>query len=303
MKNKKVGIAIGISVYNEANNIEALLNSLLKQKNKSFNLEKILIVIDGSTDQTFNKIKKVKSPLLQIINGEKRLGKSTRTNQIFSLLENEIVLLLDGDIHIYDDYLIEELIKPMLNNKNIQLTAGNDIPVNPKNWTERIANKGIQIWKDVRDNKKNADIYYCGGPVRAFGKKLYKKIILPDSSQENSYAFLFCIQEGFEFKYAESAKIYYRTPSILIDFAKQTLRFLQSEKVQKNYFGDSLVRRYYVINNFDRLGSLMRNIIKDPLFTAQFFLFDLIMKVVNLFMPIKDGSVWENISSTKEKIN
>ena len=48
----KPTVTVGISAYNEEHAFPALLESLLKQSQTSFVFEKIIVVSDGSTDNT-----------------------------------------------------------------------------------------------------------------------------------------------------------------------------------------------------------------------------------------------------------
>ena len=58
MKHKsKQTVTIGIPAHNEAENISYLLRSILRQKQRNYKLEKIIVVCDGCTDNTEDKVK------------------------------------------------------------------------------------------------------------------------------------------------------------------------------------------------------------------------------------------------------
>ena len=50
--NKKPTVTIGIPAHNEEANIANMLNSVISQEQKSFFLEKIIVALDGCTDNT-----------------------------------------------------------------------------------------------------------------------------------------------------------------------------------------------------------------------------------------------------------
>ena len=60
MKPKPI-VTIATIALNEESNIKRLLDSILKQRAKNFRLGKILVVSDGSADNTVNIAKGIKS--------------------------------------------------------------------------------------------------------------------------------------------------------------------------------------------------------------------------------------------------
>ena len=60
-KFKKPTLSIGIPAFNEEANIYFLLKDLLSQKMDQFNLERIIVNSDGSTDDTIEQVKRIKN--------------------------------------------------------------------------------------------------------------------------------------------------------------------------------------------------------------------------------------------------
>jgi glycosyltransferase involved in cell wall biosynthesis len=86
MKNiNKPTLSIGISVYNEAETISALLESIFKQTADDYVLENIIVVCDGTTDGTDRIIKKFQKQysLLQLRFDGKQKGKKARLEELF----------------------------------------------------------------------------------------------------------------------------------------------------------------------------------------------------------------------------
>ncbi|NTU73535.1 glycosyltransferase, partial [Candidatus Roizmanbacteria bacterium] len=67
-------LTIGISALNEEQNIICLLNALLSQKNGHYLLSELVVISDGSTDQTVPLVKSIqnKYPVITLIDGKKR---------------------------------------------------------------------------------------------------------------------------------------------------------------------------------------------------------------------------------------
>ena len=54
-----MNVSIGVLAYNEEQNIEIVINSLLKQKTFSVNIREIIIVSSGSNDKTNEIVEKI----------------------------------------------------------------------------------------------------------------------------------------------------------------------------------------------------------------------------------------------------
>ena len=84
-----------IPVFNEAENIGPLHKELvlvMKGLNRAF---EIIVVDDGSTDTTFQELKKLKS--LKVIRLRRNYGQSTALNAGIKASHGEIIITLDGD--------------------------------------------------------------------------------------------------------------------------------------------------------------------------------------------------------------
>src|SRR3989344_3768380 len=97
---KKLTVTIGIPAYNEQENIQAMLKSVLAQKGNNFVIKKIVVVSDGSSDQTVSKVKEIQkeSHLISLVEGKTRKGKIIRLNKIYSLNKSDILFTFDADI-------------------------------------------------------------------------------------------------------------------------------------------------------------------------------------------------------------
>ena len=81
----KATITIGIPAFNEERNIRHLLDSIFMQVG-NFDLERIVVLNDGSTDKTAEIINDTISQgrRIELVHDEERRGKAYRLNQIFS---------------------------------------------------------------------------------------------------------------------------------------------------------------------------------------------------------------------------
>jgi len=97
---KKTKVTIGIPAYNEEQNIENVLLSLMQQKTNTISLEKIIVNSDSSSDKTNAIVKRLnkKYPAITLIENKDRKGKYFRVNQLFHTSKSEVLVILDADI-------------------------------------------------------------------------------------------------------------------------------------------------------------------------------------------------------------
>jgi glycosyltransferase involved in cell wall biosynthesis len=105
-------ISIIIPTYNEEENISKCIYSLENQSYKNF---EILVIDDGSKDNTKKIIKKYKR--VKLIEGEHK-GPGFSRNIGAKNAEGEILVFVDADMTFDKNYL-KDLIKPILDNKEL----------------------------------------------------------------------------------------------------------------------------------------------------------------------------------------
>jgi len=110
-------VSIVIANYNG----EAYLNTCLTSVLNSYDsFSEILIVDDGSTDRSIEIIQefKKKDDRIFLLKNEKNMGAAASRNNALDKIRGDIIVFLDNDTEIKKDSL-EELIKPLLNNKDV----------------------------------------------------------------------------------------------------------------------------------------------------------------------------------------
>jgi glycosyltransferase involved in cell wall biosynthesis len=110
MKNK-IHITIGIPAYNEEVSIKRVLDSLLRQKHEMFVLDEIIVVSDGSTDETDTIVMSYKNQKIRLVKNKKRMGKNYSLNYLFKHVTSTLLVILDADVQISDTRLVSKLVK------------------------------------------------------------------------------------------------------------------------------------------------------------------------------------------------
>jgi len=108
---EKCRFSIIICGYNIEQYIENSIESVLNQNYTNYEL---LLVNDGSNDNTLEKMKKYESDKVKIINNEENLGLGASRNIGVKLAQGQYILYLDGDDTMYDDhtlYRINEIVE------------------------------------------------------------------------------------------------------------------------------------------------------------------------------------------------
>lgn len=298
---QKPTVMIAIPAHNEEANIRNLLNSILSQKQNNFDLKKIIVISDGSTDSTEQKVCEIVSEKIRLISDGKRLSKPIRINQIFSEADSDIVVIFDADIKLEDDFVLDNLIKPFLEDNDTMLVSGKSKPLTVVNFVQKVVYTGINIWDEVKENSTSM-MYFCEGSIRAFRKKLYKEIKFPPTSADDVYPYLFSTSKGYKFHYAKDAVVYHRLPSTYADYVKQISRYLKSEKIHEKNFGINFVKKHYTVTFSLKTRVFLKNMLINPFWTIAYLVFMTKPKIVSVVFGGKGGngsSLWDIVKSTK----
>lgn len=129
---KQISVSVGIIAHNEEKNIGQLLENILKQKTKVVNIDEIIIISSGSTDNTNSIIQNIsqKDKRIKIIVEEKRNGKAFAINIFLKESKNNIAIIESGDT-VPKECTIEILCKPF-KNKTVGMVGAHPIPVDTK---------------------------------------------------------------------------------------------------------------------------------------------------------------------------
>lgn len=96
-------ISVIIAAYNAEDTIDKCLVSILKQKNVDH--YQIIIVNDGSTDNTLERLSKYRSNTKVSIINKKNTGASDSRNVALKQVNTDFVTFVDADDYVADDYL------------------------------------------------------------------------------------------------------------------------------------------------------------------------------------------------------
>lgn len=297
MKNNKLSVTVGISAYNEEKNIGKLLRNLLSQKRSAYKLDKIIVVSDASEDTSSSEVKKIKNPLVQVINNPVRKGKPYNLNLLIKTTNSDILVILDADILIEDKLFLEKLIMPIVRN-GADLTSAAIRELEPKTLIQKILKASMEFKKNIYENyREGNNLYTCHGRARAFSRRLYRSINFKDTVADDAFSYLFCVKNNFKYFFAKDAKVFYKLPENLADHEKQSVRFFKARNDLAYRFTSNFIELEYQMPQKLILYLLLKTVIKYPIILL-YFPIVIYLKIKSLF--VKDQSPqWEISGSSK----
>lgn len=300
---KKITLTIGISAYNEEQNIKRVLNSVLNQREDTFRIREILVYSDGSTDNTVQIAKSIGDKRLKVFDDGVRVGKPTRLNMIFRKFKSDILVIIDSDMYLKNNMSLEYLLNNFKNDKNIHLAAGNTEPVKPRTFIE----KAVANFKICREEMESfysfGNTAYGAHAYLAYSSKFARSLVLPGNIlNDDAYSYFMCIKKGYKFAFARNSKAMYRAPQNLEDFCKQSIRHRAGGVQLFEYFGkDTVLDAFYVPGKI-LLLLMIKQLIRNPLgyiFLRSFNLYFYLKTNYSKHIKKQFDAKWDVIHSSK----
>lgn len=297
--NTPLTLTIGIPAYNEEKNIINSIQSLLNQREDGFTLQEIIVADDGSTDATLEKVSQITDKRVRVLHDGKRKGKPARTNQLFKEADTDVFIQIDADVVPADNHTIYEIIKAF-KNEDIMLVAPHTRTVAPHTFVQKVIATGDSMWRETKERSNN-DMYNCIGQCRAFRKKLYKEIEIPDVRSDDIFPYLYCKEKKYSFKKSQGM-IVYTPPATYRDFVSQMSRYLTSKKEHTHVFNEDIVQNNFTITTQEKLKVFAKYLLTSPIKTLCYLLFLVPPRIIALFDDGTPKGIWDSVDSTKEEI-
>lgn len=182
-------ISIIIPAYNEGKTVSEVLSKVCKVQ--LTNEKELIVINDGSTDDTLEKIKEFQAKKhIKIINNETNLGKGKSIVKALKLVSGNVVLIQDADLE-YDPKDIPKIIR-MFDDKNVQVVYGSRILENNpiSHWTFSFGGRLLTTITNV--------LYRTNITDEATGYKAFRVAVLSKLNLKS---------KGFEFCPEVTAKV------------------------------------------------------------------------------------------------
>ena len=112
LKSEKMKITAVVPVYNEERTVKGVLDALLSSKR----IDNIIVVDDGSTDNTYKIIRKFK---VKVIRLKKQHGKGNAIKIGTKNIKSDIILFFDADLLNLKKRHIDKLLAPVANGESV----------------------------------------------------------------------------------------------------------------------------------------------------------------------------------------
>ncbi len=174
MKQSNNKVSIIVPVYNEEESISLLINEIVEVMNLNEIIFELIVINDGSKDDTKKILKRLSQSIAQLIvvNLRKNYGQTAAMAAGFDNASNDIIITLDGDLQ-NDPNDIPHLIEII--NKGYDLVCGwrfnRKDKLLSRKIPSKIANKLIGLVTGI-------NIHDYGCSLKAFKKEIIKDIKL-----------------------------------------------------------------------------------------------------------------------------
>ena len=165
-------ISIIIPAYNESKTIKTVLNNINNIIDKNLYEFQIVVINDGSIDETDKIIKENKHLYHEYIKLEKNMGKGRALSHGFKKCTGDITIIQDADLE-YDPNDYEKLISPFLK-FDADVVYGSRFKSSHSNrvlfFWHSIANKLITLFSNIFSNLNLTDV--------ETGYKVFRTVLL-----------------------------------------------------------------------------------------------------------------------------
>ncbi|HXF61696.1 MAG TPA: glycosyltransferase [Caldilineaceae bacterium] len=230
MSQKPLVCSVGVTAYNEEENIGHLLEALLEQHLHEVEIAEIIVVASACTDRTVPIVREfmARDPRIRLIEQEKREGKTSAVNLFLGAATSDICVLESGDT-IPHEYAVEHLVR-MFADPAVGMVGAQKIPVNtPDHIVGLLSHLRLRM-----EHELCLEIPRLGEMI-AF-RKLFDRIP-PDVAMDEAFVEALVVKRGLAVKYAPDAVVYNTGPDTIRDFVRQRRRNHAGHLYLKHKYG------------------------------------------------------------------
>ncbi|MEX1020198.1 MAG: glycosyltransferase [Litorilinea sp.] len=230
MKYEKLVCSVGVTAYNEEENIGNLLEALLDQHLHQVELAEVIVVASACTDRTVPIIQEfmARDSRVRLIEQATREGKTSAVNLFIQNASHNICVLESGDT-IPHEYAIEHLVR-MFEDPEVGMVGAQKVPVDmPDHITGLLSHLRLRM-----EHELCLEIPRLGEMI-AF-RKVFDQIP-PDVAMDEAFVEALVVRRGLTVKYAPDAVVYNTGPTTISDFVRQRRRNHAGHLYLKHKYG------------------------------------------------------------------
>ncbi|MGC8996151.1 MAG: glycosyltransferase [Thermoplasmata archaeon] len=264
-------ISILIPAKNEEKVIGRCLDSILKQDYQNY---EVIVVEDGSTDNTFNICKEYenKDKRIKCYHRDKSNGKPSALNYAFKLSKGNIIATFDADSVLQKNTLTQMLNE--MHMKDLDALQGENFPVNAnENIITEMSMIDYGMTKVALLGRSSLGLFLpLGGSNQYFKREVLEKLNGWDEKYLTEDLEISLRMKNFKVEYSPSVRCGQETPSTLKEFKKQRTRWFRG-------YHQTLFHSKKELKNLKDLDSLF--VITAPLISSLWFL-SLILIIISV---------------------
>ncbi len=222
---KSYSLTIIIPAYNEEKSIESTVKKVLESDYK--NLIEVIVVDDGSEDNTKKIVKKLASMYRRVrLLNKKNTGKADSINKAIEKARGELIGVMDAD-----SYPRKEAIRKMIgffNDRKVGVVTSAILVKNRKRFIEKLQAIEYAVIAWTRKLLEFVDsVYVTPGPLSIYRKDIVKKIRGFDTENltEDIEITWRLAYYGYKRKMCIASKVYTVVPSKVRQWFKQRVRW------------------------------------------------------------------------------
>lgn len=222
--------SVGITAYNEEENIGPLLRAMLDQHLHRVEIAEIIIVASACTDRTVPIIREYAAldSRIQLIEQEQREGKTAAINLFLQAATTDICVIESGDT-LPDAYAVEHLVR-MFADPTVGMVGAQKVAVNtPDHIVGLLSHLRLRM-----EHTLCLEIPRLGEMI-AF-RKVFDRIP-PDVAMDEAFVEAIVVERGMQVRYAPDAVVYNTGPTTIGDFVKQRRRNHAGHLYLKHKYG------------------------------------------------------------------
>ena len=222
--------SVGVTAYNEEENIGPLMQALLDQHVHQAEIVEIIVVASACTDRTVPIVKEFAAldPRVKLIEQERREGKTSAINLFLAAATTDICVLESGDT-LPDEYAVEHMVR-MFADPEVGMVGAQKVAVNtPDHIAGLLSHIRLRM-----EHTLCLEIPRLGEMI-AF-RKVFDHIP-PDVAMDEAFVEAIVVERGMRVQYAPDAIVYNTGPDTVTDFVKQRRRNHAGHLYLKHKYG------------------------------------------------------------------
>lgn len=222
--------SIGITAYNEEENIGPLLAAMLDQHLHRVEIGEIIVVASACTDRTVPIVREymARDPRVKLIEQARREGKTSAVNLFLKASQHDICVLESGDT-LPHEYAVEHLVR-MFDDPNVGMVGAQKVAVNtPDHIIGLLSHLRLRM-----EHELCLEIPRLGEMI-AF-RKVFESIP-HDVAMDEAFVEALVVRHGMIVQYAPDAIVYNTGPESITDFIRQRRRNHAGHLYLKHKYG------------------------------------------------------------------